>query len=212
MKNLTVSEKIAELKAKQELEFKSQTMVFEIEEKLLKSTGLDFMVVCYNKEKCNDFGAFIENGRYNGNKFDRTKINSYLNSIVKEMDLKPVNDSFGFAGKDNIDLATNCRVSIDNNISDLCFYHPTIAKIGFKFDGLSIEFKEPVQTAFSGNHLGTETKIHPDDTHKNKDQRRKTYFYLKGFDMQRYYGGISVTSTTDNDKVSEFLDVVFNGY
>lgn len=206
----TLEQKIAKIKAEHDEKVKSEIACAEIQIKLFEATGLPFSVVHYNKSK-NDFGAYVENSGYKGKVFERKEIEKYMRAIVKALDLKPVNDRFGFAAKEEIPMTLNARVTIDNNVNDLCFHHATTAEIRFKFEGITIAFKAPVRDMFSAENLYTERVVHPDDKHKNKNQRRKIYYSLRGFKTVRYYGGSAVTGCVQESRNDEFLELLFKG-
>lgn len=207
----TLEQKITKIKAEHDEKVKSEIACAEIQIKLFEATGLPFSVVHYNKSK-NDFGAYVENSGYKGKVFERKEIEKYMRSIVKALDLKPVNDRFGFASKEEIPMTLNVRVTIDNNVNELCFYHPTTAEIRFKFEGITIAFKSSVHEIFSVDNLYTEQAVHPDDRHKTKKRRTKTYYSLRGFKTVGYYGGSAVTGCVQESRNDEFLEVLYNGY
>lgn len=207
----TLEQKITKIKAEHDEKVKSEIACAEIQIKLLEATGLPFSVVHYNKSK-NDFGAYVENSGYKGKVFERKEIEKYMRAIVKSLDLKPVNDRFGFAGKEEIPMTLNARVTIDNNVSSLCFNHPTTAEIRFKFEGITIAFKAPLHEMFAVDNLHTKQVVHPDDKHKKKNQRRKIYYSLRGFKTVCYYGGDAVTGCVQENQNEEFLEVLYNGY
>ncbi len=204
-KSLDVQFAELENQSKKDLERKMKELT--IKDKLKKLTGLNFMVLIHSG-KNESTSIWVENSKY-GKTFERNEIKKYSDSICTLF--TPTNKPLTFATSKEIENFAPVKISIENSISELCYYHDQTVSLQFTFDGnINLTFKDVVFNMFNEDIVHT--------NYIDLKPGRKNPMTKKAYSLQynicgkvNMYGDNFYHYCKSAEELPQFMNIVFTG-
>lgn len=207
-----INEKVSILKANSEKELDKKTREINIEEIIKDLTGIEFHVLIHQWGKFENLSIWVDNDQYHPANFDRKQIGKYYQQICSF--LSPVDTVIKTSSGETKTFAP-AKIYFENNTSDIVWNHEQTAKISFSFDGgtdykeITVSFKFPAKTGFSGDILGVSMFTRKQPFGRNT---QKKMYYLDMFDKIKMYGNAFYAYCGNESERNDFMSVCFCGH